>query len=879
MISWMEWPGDSTGKIAEGAVAQTRQQIGNEVMTTSCTMTNIVADDGAGDVFRYRSGSWQGDALDDLYNIGGTGGNNQLVAGISNGQNPRNPGTMSFHVACEADVDGRPYPMQGLVFADAEQNNYQPNGQQESISATPDNPDDVTWRIMERTRTPGCNTGTWVSRYDDERLRMMSTTDQCSGSPGGPIVVSMMENVESATFSLWSNNGAVSALAIGVVHFADFGDAPESYGNAGALSSGMFQGGELPMGHTQAFGSAPADTTLAQPTPRLGDRLDPEANQRFSPDARGDDQNGADDEDSIVIPASLEAKRGQPFTSPEIKCVGPGDVAGWIDWNGNGTFDEGERSNTVACGEGEETITLDWRVPGDATVGASTTFMRLRIADPGEAFGATGTTFSGEVEDYQVQTQVEDAPIANDDRSDEHEVGETVTIPVLDNDTGNLDPSTVNLVDPDSGEPVKELTVPGEGVWTVNEDGSVTFVPEDGYTGDPTPVAYTAEDPDGEQVTANIIVTYLPEAYDDESLNNPRGEPVTVDVLGNDEGEFDPSTVNITDPESGEPVKELTVPGEGVWTVNDDGSITFTPEEGFEGDPTPIGYTVEDEAGTVSSAEVVVTYVDEATPPAANDDESLDNESGTAVRVPVLSNDEGALLPSTVNITDPDSGEPVKELAVPGEGTWTVDPETGDITFTPEEGYEGDPTPIAYTVEDADGNEVTANVVVTYLDADAPVANDDESLDNPLGEPVTVNVLENDEGDYDPSTVNISDPEGNPVKELVVPGEGVWTVNDDGSITFTPEDGFEGDPTPITYTVEDSNGNQDSAGVVVTYVDPDAPAATDDESLNNEPGSTVTVDPLANDSGDLDPTTVNLTDPDGNPVKELTVPGEGVWTV
>ncbi|WP_291793491.1 SdrD B-like domain-containing protein, partial [Brevibacterium sp.] len=81
----------------------------------------------------------------------------------------------------------------------------------------------------------------------------------------------------------------------------------------------------------------------------------------------------------------------------------------------------------------------------------------------------------------------------------------------------------------------------------------------------------------------------------------------------------------------------------------------------------------------------------------------------------------------------------------------------------------------------------------------APEATDDESHGNTIGDPVTVPVLDNDSEGLVPGTVNITDPNGDPVKELVVPGEGTWTVNEDGSITFTPEDGFEGQPTDISY--------------------------------------------------------------------------------
>ncbi|WP_452223841.1 Ig-like domain-containing protein, partial [Lacinutrix chionoecetis] len=70
---------------------------------------------------------------------------------------------------------------------------------------------------------------------------------------------------------------------------------------------------------------------------------------------------------------------------------------------------------------------------------------------------------------------------------------------------------------------------------------------------------------------------------------------------------------------------------------------------------------------------------------------------------------DGTIDASTVNIvtagaTDTDGDGDNDELVVPGEGTWTVDDTTGAVTFTPEAGFTGDPTPIDYNVEDNDGN-------------------------------------------------------------------------------------------------------------------------------------------------------------------------------
>ncbi|MBK8492590.1 MAG: hypothetical protein IPL49_17295 [Saprospirales bacterium] len=79
---------------------------------------------------------------------------------------------------------------------------------------------------------------------------------------------------------------------------------------------------------------------------------------------------------------------------------------------------------------------------------------------------------------------------------------------------------------------------------------------------------------------------------------------------------------------------------------------------------------------------------------------------------------------------------------------------------------------------------------------------------------------------------------------LTVFGEGTWSVDGSGNVTFTPDPGFNDDPTPITYTIEDNDGNtSNTATIVVDYV----PVATDDVSTGNVTNTPVTVDVLAND--------------------------------
>ncbi len=90
-------------------------------------------------------------------------------------------------------------------------------------------------------------------------------------------------------------------------------------------------------------------------------------------------------------------------------------------------------------------------------------------------------------------------PVATDDTAT-YALAETVEIPVLLNDTtgDEVIPTTVSLVggiDTDSNTTLDELTIPGEGVWTVNAlTGVVTFTPNSSFQNNPTPIKYTVED-------------------------------------------------------------------------------------------------------------------------------------------------------------------------------------------------------------------------------------------------------------------------------------------------------------------------------------------------------------------------------------------------
>ncbi|MFZ1470684.1 MAG: Hint domain-containing protein [Paracoccaceae bacterium] len=188
--------------------------------------------------------------------------------------------------------------------------------------------------------------------------------------------------------------------------------------------------------------------------------------------------------------------------------------------------------------------------------------------------------------------------------------------------------------------------------------------------------------------------------------------------------------------------------------------------------------------------------VDNVQDPDANPDVAETPED-TPIVIDVLGND-----------TDP-NGDPLSIVGTPtaDNGTVTVNAD-GTLTYTPDADYNG-PDTITYTITDPDGNESSTTVAVTVTPVnDAPDAVDDVET-TPFNTAVTIPVLLND-----------TDPDGDTLSILGTPtsADGTVVVNPDGSLTFTPTDGFTGEAV-IDYQITDSNGGTDTAQVFVTVVD------------------------------------------------------------
>ncbi|ELA9714071.1 tandem-95 repeat protein, partial [Vibrio parahaemolyticus] len=228
------------------------------------------------------------------------------------------------------------------------------------------------------------------------------------------------------------------------------------------------------------------------------------------------------------------------------------------------------------------------------------------------------------------------------------------------------------------------------------ENGIATISPTADWNGSET-LTFTATDPSGESVSQTVDFTVTPVAdIVADKATVVEDTPTIIKVLGNDTFEGDNKVVSL-DAENG--------PKNGTVIVNNDGTVTYTPDDNYVGKDT---FTYVVTSGGVSESttvEVNVTPVNDA--PVAKDDIATTQED-TAVTIDVLPND-----------TDADGDKlSIESASVPKE-QGTVEVVDGKLVFTPAENFNGD-AEITYTVTDgALTDQAKVTVTVNPVD-DAP---------------------------------------------------------------------------------------------------------------------------------------------------------------
>ncbi|MBI5932598.1 MAG: cadherin-like domain-containing protein, partial [Chloroflexi bacterium] len=159
------------------------------------------------------------------------------------------------------------------------------------------------------------------------------------------------------------------------------------------------------------------------------------------------------------------------------------------------------------------------------------------------------------------------------------------------------------------------------------------------------------------------------------------------------------------------------------------------------------------------------------------------------------------------------SGEHYLQFLAGGTGQWNDLPGnyTGVAGYVVEYGGLGSDTPM-----DIDGS-VTVNVTSNT----APVANND-SYSTPMGTTLSGTTV----------LVNDTDAESNPLTAIQVTGPSnasAFTLNSDGTFSYTPNNGFSGDDT-FTYKANDGTADSNVATVTITVVN-NAPTAVTLDNL------------------------------------------------
>ncbi|WP_394245634.1 tandem-95 repeat protein, partial [Vibrio astriarenae] len=380
------------------------------------------------------------------------------------------------------------------------------------------------------------------------------------------------------------------------------------------------------------------------------------------------------------------------------------------------------------------------------------------------------------------------------------------------------------------------LTVEGisyegtDGILTDNGNGTYSFAPNENFNGD---VEFTFDVSDGtDTVTANIDVSVTP-------VDDAPTVEGNLSYTVNEDGEITLSQEqllsNVSDVEGDDlTASNLSVDGNASVTANEDGSFTITPDADWNGD-IDISFDVSDGENIVASgADLTVNPVNDL--PQPQDQEFTIQEDG------ILTFTDAHLLQGATDI----EGDNLTVEGISYEGTDGIltDNGNGTYSFAPNENFNGD---VEFTFDVSDGTDtVTANVDVSVTPVDdAPVSGDLAYSVNEDGE-ITLS--------QDQLLSQASDVEGDDLtaSNLSVDGNASVTANEDGSFTITPDADWNGD-IDISFDISDGNNVvQAQADLTVNPVN-DLPQPEDKAYTVEEDGTlTFTDDQLLENATDVE---------------------------
>ena len=325
---------------------------------------------------------------------------------------------------------------------------------------------------------------------------------------------------------------------------------------------------------------------------------------------------------------------------------------------------------------------------------------------------------------------------------------------------------------------------PANGSITLNPTtGAFVYTPNGNYNGSDSFVV-TVTDVNGNgtttTTTVNLTVTPVNDApvSSNQNLTTSEDTSVTGQVVATDvEGDALGYSISST-------------PTSGIVTLNPaTGAFVYTPNSNYSGLDSFVVTISDGNGGTTTSAITVgVTAINDA-PVSAN--QNLTTPEDTAVSGNIVATDiDGDTLTYSVTATSTN-------------GTVTIDPVTGNFTYTPNNNYNGSDS-FVVTVSDGKGGTTTSqiNIGVTPVN-DVPVTVN-QNLTTPEDTPIAGNVVASDL-DGDTLSYAISSTATN----------GTVTLNTTtGAFVYTPGANYNG-PDTFIVTVSDGQGGTTTSTVTI----------------------------------------------------------------
>ncbi|EHU9466073.1 tandem-95 repeat protein [Vibrio parahaemolyticus] len=377
-------------------------------------------------------------------------------------------------------------------------------------------------------------------------------------------------------------------------------------------------------------------------------------------------------------------------------------------------------------------------------------------------------------------TPVNDAPVAKDDIATTQE-DTAVTIDVLPNDS-DVDGDKLSI---------QSATVPEAQGKVEIVDGKLVFTPAENFNGH-AEITYTVTDG---QLTdeAKVTVTVNP-VNDAPTIKVDAVESITEDAVNTDTVV---ATLTVRDTDT--PEDQLTVSLEN----NSNGYFVLV---GNEVKLTQAGVDAVNNDELNLKDLTISASVSDGVNPTANDSDSLIvnrvNDAPTvenAIADQELSEDFASY---TIDLNDAfKDSDSALNFSVSGNSNVLVSIENGIATISPTADWNGSET-LTFTATDPSGESISQTVDFTV----APVVDIKADSTNVVEDtPTIINVLGNDTFEGADKVVSL-DAENSPKNGTVI-------VNNDGTVTYTPDDNYVGEDT-FTYVVT-SGGVSESTTVTV----------------------------------------------------------------